>query len=195
VVNQPSTRPLSVYGLTPSKTMSAQATKIVYSTMTRSDMTLYQVGVSYRYIREKSGIEALTLSSAHPTTNLAIEVISGYWSKGYRCSIDGFVHQIKEDRWNWEDSIRYSKTGCETIPGTSGSPILEAGTRKVIGVNNTGNEDGLKCTMNNPCEVDEKGNITYAKGTNYGQQTYWIYSCLNAAHELDLTVKGCQLPH
>ncbi|MBC7464820.1 MAG: serine protease, partial [Bdellovibrio sp.] len=83
----------------------------------------------------------------------------------------------------------------ETIGGTSGSPITKAGTKIVIGINNTGNEDGQKCTMNNPCEIDLQGNITFTKGVSYGQQTYQIYSCLNTARELDLTVQGCLLTH
>jgi hypothetical protein len=195
VFDKSSSRRLTVYGQNTQVTTSASAMKIVYSTMTKTDITLYRISATYRQIREKAGIEALTLSSNRPVSNLNIEIISGYWKKGYRCHVDGFAYQMKEDKWAWEDSIRYSKTGCNIIGGTSGSPILEAGTRKVIGVNNTLNEDGEKCTMNNPCEVDAQGNITYQKGTGYGQQTYWIYSCLNAKNEFDPKVAGCTLPH
>jgi hypothetical protein len=48
--------------------------------------------------------------------------------------------------------------------------------------------------MNNPCEIDEKGNVTATRGFSYGQQTYWVYSCLNQYNELDLSVAGCLLP-
>jgi V8-like Glu-specific endopeptidase len=135
------------------------------------------------------------LASKHPALTEPIQVISGYWSRGYACAIEAFVPQLKEDRWTSEDSIRYSRPGCETIGGTSGSPIIQASNRSVIGVNNTGNEDGEKCTMNNPCEVDGNGNITFQQGYSYGQETYWVYSCLNQYNELDLGVASCLLPH
>jgi hypothetical protein len=48
--------------------------------------------------------------------------------------------------------------------------------------------------VNNPCEVDKDGNVTYQKGIGYAQQTYWIYSCRNAAGKIDLTTPGCLLP-
>ena len=84
--------------------------------------------------------------------------------------------------------------GRETIGGTSGSPIIHAETYEVIGINNTGNENGGKCTLNNPCEVDEQGNITVTKGASYGQQLFQIYTCLNDQGQFDLTVEGCKLP-
>jgi len=196
IYEKPSTRSLKVFGVNTGISTLVAATKIVYATMTKSDVTLYRVNATYKQIKDKApGIEALTLSSQHATPNTNIEVISGYWKLGYRCHIDGFVYNLKEAGWTWEDSIRYSKPGCEVIHGTSGSPIVEAGTRKVIGINNTGNDDGEKCTMNNPCEVDEKGNVSYQKGTSYGQQTYWIYSCLNKQNQFDPNVPGCKLPH
>jgi len=72
--------------------------------------------------------------------------------------------------------------------------VIKAGTRTVIGVNNTINEDGETCTMNNPCEVDQNGNRSAHRGYGYGQETYWVYSCLNQYNEIDLSVAGCLLP-
>ena len=48
--------------------------------------------------------------------------------------------------------------------------------------------------MNNPCEVDADGNITVDQGAAYGQQTWWIYTCLTATRTIDLNKSGCQLP-
>lgn len=171
------------------------ATQIVYATMTKTDLTVYKLSETYADIRTKYGIRPLMLSSRHASAQAPIEVISGYWQRGYTCGIEMFVTNLKEDKWTWDDSIRYSRPGCETIGGTSGSPVLAAGTRTVIGINNTGNESGEKCTLNNPCEIDEKGNVTYQRGFSYGQQTTWIYSCLNQNNEIDLAVRGCLLPH
>jgi hypothetical protein len=91
--------------------------------------------------------------------------------------------------------MRYSKGGCETIHGTSGSPILSARTGRVVGINSTGNESGERCMMDNPCEVSESGQIYVEKGRSYGDQTYVFYSCLNARGKLDLNREGCQLVH
>jgi hypothetical protein len=195
VYDKPSTRKLTIYGLTTATTYPVTAQKVVYSTMTKTDVTIYKLSLTYRQIREKSGIEPVTLSSTKPSSTLPIEIISGYWKKGYRCNLNGFAYKLKESSWTWEDSLRYSATGCEIIGGTSGSPILEASTRKMIGINNTGNEEGEKCTLNNPCEEDENGNITFKQGQNYGQQTYWVYSCLNPKNSFDPNISGCQLPH
>ncbi|MGZ3770099.1 MAG: trypsin-like serine peptidase [Bdellovibrio sp.] len=171
------------------------ATQVVYSTMTKTDMTIYKLKETYKEIKSLYGVNALTLSSQHPELNESIEVVSGYWNRGYSCSIEAFVNQLKEGGWTQEDSIRYSRPGCIVIGGTSGSPVIRGGTRTVIGVNNTGNESGYKCTVNNPCEVDEKGNVTAQRNFSYGQETYWVYSCLNQFNEIDLSLKDCKLPH
>lgn len=170
------------------------AEEVIYATMTKTDMSLYRVKETYQFIEQKWGAHTLILSSKHPKANTPIEVISGYWHRGYSCKIDGFAYQLNEGGWKFDDSIRYSKPGCEIIGGTSGSPIIEAGTRNVIGVNNTMNEGGRTCSQNNPCEIDHNGKMSNQKGNGYGQQTYWIYSCLNASLEFDLKTPGCVLP-
>ncbi len=171
------------------------ATLVIYSTMTKTDITLYQLRETYTDIQRDFKVSPLTLASTHPQKQQPIEIISGFWKRGYACQIADFIYELKEDRWSFNDSIRFSQPGCETIGGTSGSPIILKGTRTVIGINNTGNESGESCTMNNPCEVDHDGKITYQRGLSYAQQTYWIYSCLNAHNEMDLSQSGCLLPH
>lgn len=195
ISGQTSTR--SMHLLTPQAILAGvvRATKIVYSTMTDTDLTIYELRETYAEIKEKFHIDPLLLSPEHPQVGMPMEVISGYWKKGYSCQIEAFIPQLLEADWTFSDSIRYSRPGCETIGGTSGSPIVLAGSRTMIGVNNTGNEDGGRCTMNNPCEVDADGKISFQKGYSYGQQTYWVYSCLNSANQLDLQKEGCQLPH
>lgn len=171
------------------------ANLIVYSTMTKTDVTLYRLSLSYADIKARFDVRPFTLASQHPAQQTAIEVISGYWNRGYSCQVEKFITHLKEDQWVWDDSIRYSRPGCEVIGGTSGSPIIASGTRTVIGINNTGNESGEECTLDNPCEIDANGNVTFAQGLSYGEQTYWFYSCLNRNHEVDISVPGCLLPH
>lgn len=170
------------------------ATQVIYSTMTDTDITLYRTQETYSQIMSQYGVRPFELASTHPQSGSAIEVISGYWHRGYSCAIDGFVNELREGDWTWKDSIRYSSSGCEVIGGTSGSPVLTSGSRTVIGINNTINENGEKCSVDNPCEVDPSGNITYKQGTGYAEETYLLYSCVNANRDIDLSMAGCLLP-
>jgi V8-like Glu-specific endopeptidase len=195
VVNQPSGRRLQLMNSRAQVVADLRATSVMYSTMTTTDLTLYRVNKTYAEILSKTQIRPLTLSSQHPQAGEQIQVVSGYWERGYSCHIDTFAYKMEEAGYTWNDSIRYSKPGCEVIGGTSGSPVIAAGTRTVIAINNTGNESGGRCSMNNPCEINQNGDVFYQRGLSYGQQTYQIYSCLNSQNELDLTLAGCQLPH
>jgi V8-like Glu-specific endopeptidase len=194
VSNQNSTRRMNLLKSDASIAGTVRAIKVVYSTMTNTDLTIYKLQETYADIQKQFGIEALILASAHPQVTMPIEVISGYWKKGYSCSVEAFIPELHEAGWVMQDSIRYSRPGCETIGGTSGSPVILGTTRTMIGINNTGNEDGEKCTMNNPCEIDSEGQVTYEQGYSYGQETYWVYTCLNEKNELDLKKEGCLLP-
>lgn len=193
IVDQPSSRTFSLLSADGSGSVGElKANRLEYATMTGTDAALYRLDVSYTQIEQSYGISALELAG-RPSEGTPISVVSGYWKKIYSCSVDGFVNELREADWSWRDSIRYTPE-CETIGGTSGSPIVDAGTGKVVGVNNTGNESGERCTMNNPCEVDEQGNVTVRQGRNYGQQTHQIPGCLTAGSRIDLNQAGCDLP-
>jgi V8-like Glu-specific endopeptidase len=172
---------------------NVQATKIIYATMSNTDVAYYELSESYEEIFQRTGVRPFLLDTFRPLDGISIEIISGYWDRGYSCEIDGFVFTIKEGDWTFTDSIRYTP-GCDTIGGTSGSPIIAKGERKVIAINNTSNESGERCTINNPCEINEAGEISTRKGVRYGQQTYQIYSCLTPDFKLDLKRSGCELP-
>lgn len=183
-------RPVKIYNIN-NKLKWVRAQSLVYATMTGTDLAIYELNRTYADL-ESMGISAFTLKEQHPTVNTQIDIVSGYWDRGYRCFIDGFVYDLREGDWTFTDSIRYSKTGCETIGGTSGSPIIEYGTRNVIGINNTSNQGGRACTINNPCEVNQQGQVSSMK-RSYGQQTYQVYGCLTADYVLDLHLPSCTL--
>lgn len=193
IVDQPSSRTFTLLGADAEELGTLQADQLSYATMTDTDISLYRTTVTYAEIESKYHVRALLLDPRHPRKNTEITVTSGYWKKQYRCSVDGFVNRLEEFWWTWKDSVRYTPA-CQTIGGTSGSPVIDDHTGRVIAVNNTGNEDGEQCTLNNPCEVDRKGRITVRQGTNYAQETYGIVPCLVAGSELDLSRKGCELP-
>jgi hypothetical protein len=171
---------------------TVQADKVLYATMTGTDVALYQLTDTFSSITSKFGATALTISDTHPVNGSSMFIPSSYWKQTWNCSINGFVDTLREDAWTWRDSIRYS-AGCNTTHGTSGSPIVDAASKRVVGINNTGNDDGAMCTLNNPCEVAADGTTTATKGQSYGQETYWFTTCLGANRAIDLSVSGCLL--
>ncbi|XRQ14942.1 S1 family peptidase [Actinomadura welshii] len=193
IVDQESSRTFTLLDRTGTKELGTlRATRMEYATMTGTDVALYRLGTSYAAVRKRHGVSALRLSMARPHAGTEIRVVSGYWRTIYGCKIDGTVHRLREAGWTWRDSIRYTPE-CQTIGGTSGSPIVNARNRQVVGVNNTGNEDGERCTLNNPCEVDRHGNVTVRQGVNYGQQTYPLARCLGKGNDVVLDGR-CALP-
>ena len=121
-----------------------------------------------------------------------ISIISGYWVTEYDCNLNGFAYRLHEDVYTWRNSLRYEDGGCEVIGGTSGSPVLDA-NRIEIGINNTNNEDGEKCTLNNPCEENRTAGSASTAIAATAQETWMFYTCLTGNH-LDLDKSGCKLP-
>ncbi|WP_222598399.1 S1 family peptidase [Lentzea tibetensis] len=193
LVNQSATRSFRLLNGAGTQIATLQATKLVYATMTDTDAALYQLNTTYSQIEQQHRSRALELATTHPVSKSDIKVVSGYWKRIYTCKVDGFAYRLKEANWTWKDSIRYTQS-CNTIGGTSGSPIVDVASGKVVGVNNTGNESGERCTLNNPCEVDQSGAVTVRKGINYGQETFHFSACFGAGTTLNLSLPGCTLP-
>ncbi|KEG40298.1 S1 family peptidase [Streptomyces griseorubens] len=193
LTDRASSRTFGLLNASGAKVATLRADRLVYATMTDTDAAIYRLNTTYAQIKSSYGIEPLTLSSSRPAAGTAISVVSGYWKRIYSCSVDGFVHRLKEGDWTWKDSVRYT-SACDTIGGTSGSPVVDDVTGKVVAVNNTGNEDGARCTVNNPCEVDENGGVTVRRGINYAQQAYPFTACFTTGNRLDLSASGCTVP-
>ncbi|MER6271070.1 trypsin-like peptidase domain-containing protein [Streptomyces sp900105755] len=193
ITGQSSSRTFGLLNSSGSKVATLRANQVVYSTMTDTDITIYRTTTTYAAIKNSYGISPLTVSASHPVAGTAIKVVSGYWKTIYSCNIDGFVYRLKEGDWTWKDSVRYT-SACNTIGGTSGSPVIDTTTGQVVAVNNTGNEDGERCTVDNPCEVDQNGNVTVRQGINYAEETYIIPACFTTGNVLNLSASGCTLP-
>ncbi|MET0236014.1 MAG: serine protease [Kibdelosporangium sp.] len=191
--NQASTRTFTLLNGAGQNLGTLRSTKLAYATMKDTDVSFYQLNQTYAQIQQQYGARALELTTAHPAQGANIQVVSGYWKRIYTCKVDGFAYQLKEDVWTWRDSVRYT-SACNTIGGTSGSPVIDTGTGKVVAINNTGNESGGRCTLNNPCEVSQTGQITVRQGINYAQEIYNIPACIGAGNQFNLTATGCTLP-
>ncbi|HZX04842.1 serine protease [Kribbella sp.] len=194
LVNKASTRSITLLNPDSSRAGTVRADKILFGTMTKTDLIVYEVNETYASIKSRLNVTPLTLAKQAPADGAGMAVVSGYWKRIYTCSVQATIPQLREGDWTWQNSIKYHQPGCETIGGTSGSPVVSTTTGEMIGINNTGNEDGERCTVNNPCEVDGGGNVTVEKGAAYGEQTWWLYTCLTANRTIDLNKSGCELP-
>lgn len=190
----PSFRTFTLFNSDKRRVARLATRRMLYATMTKTDAALYEMQDTYQAIAERHGIQPLELARTGPDVGTEIEILSGRWERAYSCSIEAEVHALREGGWTTLQSLRYSRPGCEVVGGTSGSPVLEAGTRTVVAINNTGNMNGWRCEQNNPCEVDSEGNVTFRKGFNYAQQTFWFYSCRDENGRLDFQLPGCELP-
>ncbi|MBV9821440.1 MAG: trypsin-like peptidase domain-containing protein [Actinobacteria bacterium] len=195
LVNRTSSRTGKLLNASGTTVATVKADLVLYATMTGTDVTLYRLTQTFAQIKNATGLNALTIASTHPVDGHAISIPSGYWKTTYSCSINGFVGTLREDQWTWHDSIRYlyPNSACQTIGGTSGSPIIDNASLQIVGANNTSNEQGQACTLDNPCEVNADGSLTYRQGQNYGQETYWFTTCLTSTNAIDLNKTGCLL--
>jgi hypothetical protein len=193
ITNRAANRPFGLLDASGAQVATLNAEKLAYGTMTDTDVAIYQLTTTYAQIKSSYGLSALTVRDTRPTAGTAVTVASGAWKKLFDCNIDGFVHRLKEGKWTWKDSVRYT-SACQTAGGTSGSPVIDRSTGEVVAVHNTGNENGGSCTLDNPCEVDQSGDVTVHEGINYGQQTYQIPACFTSGNQLDLSAAGCTLP-
>lgn len=191
---KPSSYSFSLLNQKGSRIATLYSKKIIYATMTDTDMALLELTQTYRQIQNSYGVAPLEMAQTPPTDHTDIHISSGYWNRTYTCQIETTVPVLREADWTFKNSLRYSAGGCDVVGGTSGSPIISVATGEVIAVNNTGNEDGRSCTLNNPCEVDGNGKITVLEGRGYGQQTYEVYDCLNSQGQFDLSLSSCPLP-
>jgi hypothetical protein len=190
--NKTSTRTGTLLSSSGASLGRVRADRVLYATMTGTDVTLYRLTSTYATLSSSYGATALTIAAGHPVDGSTMAIPSSYWKEIWNCSINGFVGTLREGDWTWHDSVRYS-TGCDTIAGTSGSPIVDTASGQLVGINNTGNEDGGRCTLDNPCEVAADGTITVIEGQSYGQETYWFDTCLTSARTIDLGKSGCLL--
>ena len=82
--------------------------------------------------------------------------------------------------------------GCGIRGGYSGSPVVDRATGEVVGIANTGYAGGRRC-IDSACEENRRGVVRMVRDMNYGQQTWWLTTCVCADRRFDLGVPGCKL--
>ena len=173
---------------------SIKAERIVYATMTQTDVALFEISESYSEIFDRTGIRPLVVSTQKAAQNQLFDLVSGHWRKAYRCRVEQIVDELREGEWFFSDSLRY-EWPCQTAARSSGSPLVDIKTGEVIGIHNSFNQSGAPCSLNNPCEIQRSGVIESIHRANYGQQIYQFYTCLTSKNEWDFTSTACKLPH
>lgn len=148
--------------------------RLVYATMTGTDMTVYELALSYRELADR-GIRPFIMG-ATPVEGMKVDVISGHKNNFNSCSIER-IGATREGGYMFIEALRFSSE-CTQGNGTSGSPVLLAGTREVVGIANSYNANGSACGNNNPCEVTSSGEVEVFHESRYGQQTLGILKCL-----------------
>lgn len=193
LVDTPSHRTIDLLDGAGKQVTTVHVDKAAYVTMSGTDVSLYELDTSYKQLEQEHGVRALTVSAQRPSPGTDIQVVSGSTQQTFSCRIDTFAYRVLETGYSTKDVLRYTPA-CDTGPGTSGSPVIDKASGQVIGINNTSNREGGRCTENNPCEMNRDGVISVHKGSSYGTQTYWLTTCIGQHNELKLDKPGCLLP-
>lgn len=168
---------------------SFKASRLVFATLSISDIAIYELNRTYTEL-ENFGIDSFLLSDTPTLMGIAIDIPSGKWKQGFRCSTEAEIEALKEGRWLFHSSIRYSDSGCNIFGGTSGAPVIASGSREIIAINNTYNSGRNDCSINNPCELKDEGFVSFRK-RGYAQQTYLLYDCFDFNNKFNIDNKEC----
>ncbi|MFI6697681.1 trypsin-like serine protease [Streptomyces sp. NPDC050509] len=192
LVDRPADREVPVADRQGYPRATARANRLVYATMTGTDIALYRLDKTYAQLQAK-GAKVFRLTST--PVRAGDPLTMAYTSLRLNCTAEAVVPHLREGGYQQDDSIRYA-TGEDCAPwsGTSGSALLAPDGTTVVGIHNTHNDAGEQCTDNNPCEVGPDGAVTSVQGRGYGQQVHMIADCLTEGSKLNLSGKGCTLP-
>lgn len=167
-------------GKTPLIVGSLNVTRIVYATMSGTDVAILSTDLTYKELKQKLHILPLELGEHLPLSGDSLSVSSGNLEQSYRCCASGIVNVLKEDKWQWHNALRINKSsGCFITAGASGSPVLdEAG--KIVALINTGNEGGAACSLHSPCEIGPNGSIEAYKDAIYAVDVSMLNACFRS---------------
>lgn len=178
IINRPHFDIARIYrGNVPLIVGSLNIDHIVYATLTDTDVAILRTTLTYGELKEKLRLMPRRITSTLPAVGDRVTITSGNLEQSYRCQVDGTVEFVKEDKWQWHKVTRLMQTNdCDIVPGASGSPVLNS-VGNIVAIINTGNLDGKSCILDNPCEVNDKGQSTVRKGAIYATRTEMLNAC------------------
>ena len=172
--------------------MTVRGVRLLYASMYRTDLAVLQLRETYADLAA-GGVTPLSLASRGPSRGDEVRIPSGYWREQRSCTTTGTTYRLHEREWDWWRSIRLpAPDGCAIRGGYSGSPIVARKTGLVVGIANTGYVGGRRC-IDSACEENRRGDVVMRKDMNYGQQTWWLLTCVGADRSFDLDAPGCKL--
>lgn len=172
--------------------MTVRGVHLRYASMYRTDLAVYELRESYADLAA-GGVTPLVLAAHGPSRGDRIRIPSGYWVEQRGCTTTGTAYRLHEREWDWWRSIRLpALDGCRIRGGYSGSPIIDRTTGEVVGIANTGYVGGRRC-IDSACEEDRRGVVRMVPHMNYGQQTWWLTTCVGPDRRFDLQAPGCRL--
>lgn len=169
--------------------------RLLFATMTGTDLALFRLESSFSDL-EKKGARILHVATAPPKAGDAVTLMAAdpFMGGPRECTIEAIVPTLREGGYDQHDALRMEEAErCISEPGFSGAALLAPDGKTIVGVNNTSNRDGEKCTVDNPCEVSESGEATVLHERPYGQQIVALNDCVAAGSVLDLDAPGCDL--
>lgn len=169
--------------------VSTRSTRLLYATMTGTDLAVYELKETYRELKARGVLPFLI--SEPPRVLDGVDVVSAYRERIFSCSIDEILTGTREGGYSFVSPLRLTSE-CTNSDGTSGSPVVLAGTRHVLAISNSYNKQGLECTDNNPCELDANGVVEVRRGARYAQQILPLVECVEKG-ELKISLPGCRL--
>jgi hypothetical protein len=173
----------------------ATAARLLYATMTGTDVALYRLRESYAALA-RAGVPARLLATAGPAPGDALVMQSGTYQTTFACAVEAIVPAVREAGYTQRGAVRYAAgASCDPRPGTSGSALIDPRTGQVVAIHNSHVAgDGEPCAEDNPCEVAPDGTTTAVKGRGYAQQVAGLTPCLAAGSAFDAARPGCALP-
>ncbi len=167
-----------------------QVKEILYATLGVTDIAILKLNATYQDLAK---LKFFTLAKEGANKGSSIDVLSSLYAEGFSCQVDHIAERLQEGEASFLYPMRYSQE-CKLFPGTSGSPLIDKRSGKIVGINATGNDGGERCTKQNPCEIESDGKTTFQRGFGYALQTALIYDCLNTKGEIDTNLSLCRLP-
>ncbi|MFA0998597.1 MULTISPECIES: trypsin-like serine peptidase [Pseudomonas syringae group] len=170
--------------------------RIKWSSLRGTDLALLELDTTLSRLL-KDGIKPLALAQTMPSVGMDVLSVSapltatGYTLRLSACKLESVVN-IVENPYSWNANL---SNRCEDVlPGSSGSPLVNRYTNRIIGIMGTttrGATEQSRCFTDSPCEVND-GQASWHADTNYASPVDALPACF-ADGVFDMTGPACTL--